>query len=650
VVKAPKVIAVETLHRITGVPDEAFLQPLRETLRGLEKNPLVQMAKWKLAVRQYSVIDSQYSLPTCFYHLCPGITDVSIKKQTTFILDEVPVPAVKKPKAKAGAKTVKETPVAKKSRTITNPFVAAATSSSSSSSTFTGNSSAAAAASSSSAASSEDLADGQVAPPKPNVQVMWQDDGEWFRIPRCLGIRLYGLPTVANRDTSMGEPMTQGLVFQGELSETPERPQLSATSTMHRQLQESDEHSKVLRLPCGAGKTRCGTHMVLALGRKTLVMCHMEVLLHQMKTAFETNIPGIKVGIIQGPRCEVEGMDVVIAMVQTLWSRTFPDELRRSFGTVMVDECHHAAAPQYSKTICRFPAQFRIGLSATPKAKFGKTELIFQLLGTIGFEADRPPRPVDVLCINYDNKRNEEEIKCKQPQLAYTLLKQRLARDWKRDNVLLDEIMSMVAEGRKMLVFTDTHKHIDKILKSLAFRSRYLAVPVDAVEYSGRLKRKERAEKLMHQVIVCTPSIAKEALDCPTIDTVVYFFIVGEPEQSSGRALRQDEGAMDHDPKIVYLSEHYGILSGLGRKNYRYFHDQQHYKYTYKSVVVPQEPMMQDDDEEDEDEEGGDAEAGSDVRAAAPKKCKAAAGPGAPAKKKARVTSSKSSGHGIRFM
>jgi len=531
-----KVVHVETLHRIANVlptPDE--LAALKKQLTELTGDPLKQSKIWKQHVAKYSVIDGKYSIPTSLFDLgMSHLSDRKVKEMLTFNIESF------------GGEN--------------KPGDAAAGASGS-------------------------------------VRICYQEDGSWLRIPRALGIDLYGIP--ASDQTSLGEPMNPDLVFVGEISETELRPQQSANKAVLEQLKKC--YSGVLTMCCGSGKSRTTAYTCLKLGRKTLWVAHLSSLLIQAKKTFEDNIPGVRVGWIQEDRCEVEGMDVVMASSQTLLSRKFSDEFRAQFGTVIVDEVHHISSPQYSTISGRFCAHNVIGLSATPRRRDGTTDLIFYLVGKIAFQCERPPQTVHVHCINYNNKKNEKEIKTKNKNYAYTLLKKRLMYDWKRTNVIVDQIIKHSLEGRRIIVFTDYHDHMDILIQSLERRTKNWKKPLDVVEYSGRIKTKEREEKLSHDILITSPSMMKEGVDAVGFDTVIFGYLQGDPEQSSGRILRTEIENMENIPKLIYLKESFGILQGLANKNWRYF-SKLGYTFTYETVDVKQDSDEDDESEDDDDE------------------------------------------------
>lgn len=87
------------------------------------------------------------------------------------------------------------------------------------------------------------------------------------------------------------------------------------------------------------GKTAFAIRVVCRLRRRTLVGVHKEFLANQWQARFHKMAPYLKVGIWQGKKEELEGTDVVVAMIQTLTQRDVPQEVADSFGLCIWDEC-----------------------------------------------------------------------------------------------------------------------------------------------------------------------------------------------------------------------------------------------------------------------------------------------------------------------
>lgn len=93
----------------------------------------------------------------------------------------------------------------------------------------------------------------------------------------------------------------------------------------------------------GKGKTVVSLSVIQKLGRSAIVLVDQTNLMHQWVHECK-KILGLndrQIGIVQGTTADYVGKHVTIAMIQTLVSRSYPDEFYDYFGTVVVDECYH---------------------------------------------------------------------------------------------------------------------------------------------------------------------------------------------------------------------------------------------------------------------------------------------------------------------
>ena len=89
----------------------------------------------------------------------------------------------------------------------------------------------------------------------------------------------------------------------------------------------------------GKGKTVMALKIIERLATKTLVVVHKSFLSNQWKERIEQFLPGARVGTIQGQVIDTDNKDIVIAMVQSLSMKEYPQSTFESFGLTIFDEC-----------------------------------------------------------------------------------------------------------------------------------------------------------------------------------------------------------------------------------------------------------------------------------------------------------------------
>ena len=148
---------------------------------------------------------------------------------------------------------------------------------------------------------------------------------------------------------------------------------------------KSDKKGGIFSVPCAYGKTICTIKALHRVGKKAIVVVDRHNILNQWWDEIErwTNA---KVGVIQGKRFDVEGKDIVLAMVQTLSQRDFPPGAFDDFGIAVYDEVHCMAAETFSKCFPKVCAKYNIGLSATVERRDGLSKVFKNYIGEVYHE------------------------------------------------------------------------------------------------------------------------------------------------------------------------------------------------------------------------------------------------------------------------
>lgn len=214
----------------------------------------------------------------------------------------------------------------------------------------------------------------------PETVMLYEIRGNALTLPRGMAEEVWRekpAGTTARDKTLKGEPLT----FDTSRFTLRGYQQKAVNAALSCQW-----HQGVLIAPCGAGKTEIGMAVIAHLGRPALWITHTLDLAQQAKERAQLRL-GLderEVSIISGAhkRC---GTKLTIATVQSLY-RMELDELARTVGVVIVDECHHVVnnpeqASMFAAVLKCLPARWRFGLTASDTRSDGLSETIFQVLG-----------------------------------------------------------------------------------------------------------------------------------------------------------------------------------------------------------------------------------------------------------------------------
>jgi superfamily II DNA or RNA helicase len=350
-----------------------------------------------------------------------------------------------------------------------------------------------------------------------------------------------------------------------------------------------------LQAPTGWGKTIWAASVISEIRRKTLVLVHKEFLLNQWRERLQTVMPGIKIGLIQEQKAELDA-DVCIGMIQSLgaWAgemkkhgytvgkgppdwegkTRFPPDMVHSFGLIIADEEHRMGAPTWVPVCPLFTARFRLGLTATPRRKDGCENAFFWHLGTIGFTAtERRLIPkIRRATTSFDIFRTPT---MEPGQLTRSTKMKILCANEVRNRFIAEELGRAVKAGRKVLVLSEKLKHLDRIKAQFEKVRGPLEVPASAWTdfYVGGRSEEELEVAGRADVILGTYQMAAEGLDLPWVDTLFLASPKSDVEQAVGRILRPFDGKKE--PLVVdfidQLIDDFAAMSGRREEFYKKF-------------------------------------------------------------------------------
>ena len=88
------------------------------------------------------------------------------------------------------------------------------------------------------------------------------------------------------------------------------------------------------------------------------------------------------IGILHGTKNTLTGI-IDVAMVGSMYGKGKFQNLKYSYGMVIVDECHHAASHTYMEVLQKISAKYVYGVSATPKRGDHLDKIIYMMLGPL---------------------------------------------------------------------------------------------------------------------------------------------------------------------------------------------------------------------------------------------------------------------------
>lgn len=411
------------------------------------------------------------------------------------------------------------------------------------------------------------------APVQPPPFPVYRESSSKIYLPRFFGIENYGEPDELN--ITDGDPIN--LDFKGDLRDY----QKNIISTYLGNVDKVKGGGGSLEIPCGRGKTVMALKLIEQLKTKTLVIVHKSFLLDQWIERIEQFLPEARVGKIQGQIIDIDNKDIVIGMLQSLSMKEYPQNMFKSFGFTIVDECHHISSEVFSRSLLKIVTKYVLGLSATMQRKDGLTKVFKMFLGEIIYKEKRDATD-EVLVKAVEFKTSDEEFNETEydyrgnPQYSKMITKlctynhrcEFILKVLKREMEIFPEQQIMIlGQNKNILVYL--HKAIE---------SRNIA---SVGYYVGGMKKDDLKSSESKKVIIATYAMAAEALDIKTLTSLFLVTPRTDITQAVGRILR----VKHKRPLVVDFVDSHQVFKNQWTKRLK-FYKKNKYKTQYTSSTT----------------------------------------------------------------
>ena len=412
---------------------------------------------------------------------------------------------------------------------------------------------------------------------------IYRENTNKIYIPRFYGIERYGYPESSEIDQGMNIDVP----FVKELRDYQTNVVNIYVESVSKPILGDISHSTnahnggggIIQLPCGRGKTILSLKIISEMKKKTLIIVHKEFLMNQWIERIQEFLPSAKIGKIQAAICDVEGKDIVIGMVQTLYSRDYPQELYAQFGLTIVDEVHRISSEQFSKTLFRTITPFMLGISATVKRKDGLEKVLYAFIGKMVYTEERDASDiVTVRAIQYISKDSEfnEVEQDYRGNTKYSTIISKLCAYCPRSDFAIRVLADLVAEQPTSQIMILAH---NRSLLTYLYDEIVARNIATVGYYVGGMKEMALKDTESKQIVVATYSMAAEALDIKTLSTLVMVTPKTDIVQSVGRILR-----MKHEnPIIVDIIDSHDVFKNQWRQRKAFYRKSNYRIYTVDS-------------------------------------------------------------------
>lgn len=329
----------------------------------------------------------------------------------------------------------------------------------------------------------------------------------------------------------------------------------------------------VLVAPPGSGKTVIGAALLARRNTSTLVLVHSTPIAEQWVAQLTTFL-GVTPGIHgAGKSCRTGVIDV--AMFPSIVRHGEVKPWVAAYGHVVVDECHHVPAVSFERVLTMVRARYLTGLTATPERRDGLHPILHMQLGpirhTISTASESVRQQLVPRLIIRDtgfvlpNERGDASI-----QTLYSLL----AADKIRNDLIFDDVLKALDEGRSPIILTERVDHLDDLATRLSKFTPNLVVLRGGVGLKARqaaLTRLATIPAEEERLVLATGRYVGEGFDDPRLDTLFLAMPIswkGRLVQYAGRLHRTQIGK--REVRIYdYVDSRVPVLAGMFKRRMR---------------------------------------------------------------------------------
>lgn len=323
--------------------------------------------------------------------------------------------------------------------------------------------------------------------------------------------------------------------------------QQAARDSIHAQWEQGRLRT-LLVLPTGTGKTIVFASVAadqVRTGDRVLILAHRGELLEQAADKLQRSTGLVSAVEKAESTCLNSWFRVVVGSVQTLQRSTRLERFPRDyFGTIIIDEAHHAITDGYRRILDYFEGAKVLGVTATPDR--GDMRNLGEVFDSLAYEY----KLTDAIKEGYLCKIMAQTIPLQLDisEVGFTSGDYSLGQLGTALDPYLEQIAAEMVQrcrGRKTVVF------LPLIKTSQKFRDLLNAKGFHAAEVNGQSA--DRKEVLADfdagkYNVLCNSMLLTEGWDCPSVDCVVVLRptkVRSLYSQMVGRGTRLAEGKTD---------------------------------------------------------------------------------------------------------
>lgn len=398
---------------------------------------------------------------------------------------------------------------------------------------------------------------------EPKIYSLYLENVNKLYLPKYYGLQKFGIP---KRNIIGTGEKRENMTFSGEIREN----QLIQINAFMETINDPLKMGGIISIGCGGGKSVIAIYIACLLKLKTLFISHKDFLNVQFAERIKMFSPNSKIGKIKQNIIDIEDKDFVVASLQSIAMKDYPNEIFQDFGLVIIDECHHTSAEVFSQALVKTCSPYTLGLSATLNRKDGLRKVFEWFIGKCvikpTFKTDDNNVLVKTLKFNDNSLEYSQTLtnKFNNKINAVGMLSQ-ICNFKPRIEFISKVILENMEKNRKLIILSERKellKELYELLKNNIYSIGY---------YVGGMKQNKLDESATKDIILATFQLAQEGLDIPSLNMLLFASPISDIEQSIGRILREKPENRIHIPLIIDIVDDFSIFRNRFYKRLNFY-------------------------------------------------------------------------------
>ena len=398
---------------------------------------------------------------------------------------------------------------------------------------------------------------------EPKIYSLYLENENKLYLPKYYGLQKFGIP---KRNVIGTGEKRENMTFSGEIREN----QLIQINAFMETINDPLKMGGIISIGCGGGKSVIAIYIACLLKLKTLFISHKDFLNVQFAERIKMFSPNSKIGKIKQNIIDIEDKDFVVASLQSIAMKDYPNEIFQDFGLVIIDECHHTSAEVFSQALVKTCSPYTLGLSATLNRKDGLRKVFEWFVGKCvikpTFKTDDNNVLVKTLKFNDNSLEYSQTLtnKFNNKINAVGMLSQ-ICNFKPRIEFISKVILDNMDKNRKLIILSERKellKELYELLKNNIYSIGY---------YVGGMKQNKLDESATKDIILGTFQLAQEGLDIPSLNMLLFASPISDIEQSVGRILREKPENRIHIPLIIDIVDDFSIFRNRFYKRLNFY-------------------------------------------------------------------------------